>query len=38
MGGADDGHKPGAAEEGEHLGQLDLIKAVVQGTPAAFAA
>ena len=30
--GADDGHKPGAAEEGEHLGQLDLIKAVVQGS------
>ena len=29
--GADDGHEPGSAEEGEHLGQLDLIKAIVQG-------
>ena len=27
----DDGHKPGAAEEGEHLGQLDLIELVVEG-------
>ena len=30
-GGADDGDKAGAAEEGEHLGQLDLIEAVVKG-------
>ena len=30
-GGADDGDKAGAAEEGEHLGQLDLIEPVVEG-------
>ena len=29
--GADDGHKAGAAEEGESRGQLHLIKAVMQG-------
>ena len=29
-GGGDDGHETGAAEEGEHLGQLDLIEPVVQ--------
>ena len=29
-GGADDGHEAGAAEEGQHLGQLDLVEAVVQ--------
>ena len=28
---ADDGDKAGAAEEGEHLGQLDLVEAVVEG-------
>ena len=28
--GADDGDKPGAAEEGEHLGHLDLIEPVVE--------
>ena len=30
--GADDGDEAGAAEEGEHLGQLDLIEPVVEGS------
>ena len=30
-GGGDDGDEPGATEEGEHLGQLNLIEPIVQG-------